>query len=239
MKIYRWCWLACWVPLATVGAVAGSALATADDLPGGIVLAILAGVLGGGVAVAVALDRRRQAPASSTPRLVRRSVLGSAGSAAISVVLLQVWAAVLGPTLGPVLVLAALTSPWLVRLVFGRLRAGRRTPGSSASAVAPLCSCGCSEPVTAAEMAGILSVLDDAGLCRAWRSSFSRLRAAPGASARLQVAMVRQAYLEELGRRDDDGLRRWLATGPQPASGPEDYWQPGPARASEDQSDAA
>lgn len=239
MRIYWWCWLACWVPLGSVGAVAGSVLAAADGLAGVVaILAVVAGVLGG--VVAVALDQRRQAPGTTTTTwLSWRPVVRAAGLAAIAVVLLQVWSSVLGPTLWPVLALAALTSPGLVRLVLPHVRGGRRTPLSTASAVVPWCGCGCSKPVTAAEMAGILSVLDDAGLCRAWRASFLRLRGAPGASARLQVAMVRQAYLEELERRDVDGLRRWLETGPRPASGPEDYWRPGPARSSEDQPDAA
>lgn len=232
MTIYRWFWRAFWLP---IGAVCGGVGLLLGPVAGVVAATVVYGLLGG--LVAAALASCDQAPSASSSNGARLYVLRIGGWAALAGGLLQVWTAVLGSTAWPVVALAALTSPQMVALVVHWSPMPEHRHGVVPAAAS--CHCGCTEPVSAGEMAGVLSVLDDQQLCRAWQASFSQLRTAPSAAARLQVAMVRHAYLEELERRDDDGLRRWLASGPRPTSGPEEYWRPGPARVSEDQPGSA
>lgn len=231
MRIYRWLWRACWVPIGTVCAVAGLTL---GPLAGPLLLAGLCAVVGG--LVAAALESRDPAPPRTAPHGGRARVLRVAGRAALAGGLLEAWSVVLGTTVWPVLALAALTSPGLVAAVVPRSRSERRR-----APVPPVatCGCGCADPVTAAEMAALVPVLDDAQLCRAWRASLARLREAPDCAARLQLVALRHAYLEELERRDEVAVRRWLASAPRPASTPADFRRPGPTRAPEDPSTAA
>ncbi len=232
MVIYRWFWLACWMP---IGVVSGGVGLLLEPLASVVTTTVFYGLLGG--LVATALRSCGRAPFHPRSEDARAYVLRVAGWAALSGGLLQVWTAALGPTTWPVVALAVLTCPrviarglsWSPSPGFGRV---------SVQAAAP-CGCGCGEAVSPGELAGVLTVLDDRQLCRAWRASASRLRTAPDATARLQVAMVRHAYLEEFERRDAIGLRCWLASEPLPTSGPEEYWRPGPEQLPEDQPGAA
>ncbi|MFI5695302.1 hypothetical protein ACIA58_25845 [Kribbella sp. NPDC051586] len=49
-------------------------------------------------------------------------------------------------------------------------------------------------------------------LCRQWLESYGELRRATSQAARLRVVMARQRCLDELERRDPDGLQAWLAS---------------------------
>jgi hypothetical protein len=49
-------------------------------------------------------------------------------------------------------------------------------------------------------------------LCRQWLHSYDALTAASTSQARLRIVMDRQRCLDELERRDPDGLRAWLAS---------------------------
>jgi hypothetical protein len=49
-------------------------------------------------------------------------------------------------------------------------------------------------------------------LCREWLDSYQALNEATSATARLRIVMARQRCLDELERRDPDGLRAWLAS---------------------------
>jgi hypothetical protein len=49
-------------------------------------------------------------------------------------------------------------------------------------------------------------------LCRQWLESYGELSRAPSHAARLRVVMARQRCLDELERRDPEGLRAWLAS---------------------------
>lgn len=61
-------------------------------------------------------------------------------------------------------------------------------------------------------------------LCRAWRTSAALVRSVRGSSPRKLAKWValRQAYLDELERRDRDGFARWLAEEPE-RTAPEAY----------------
>ncbi|MFI7065169.1 hypothetical protein ACIBL3_29540 [Kribbella sp. NPDC050124] len=49
-------------------------------------------------------------------------------------------------------------------------------------------------------------------LCREWRESYVALNQAPTASARVRIVMARHLCLQELERRDPDGLQAWLSS---------------------------
>lgn len=73
-------------------------------------------------------------------------------------------------------------------------------------------------------MADQLRTLSDLELCRAWRRSFLVLDAAASPVIRLAVVQLRQAYLDELGRRRPDALQAWFDAGGRAASGPDRFF---------------
>lgn len=62
--------------------------------------------------------------------------------------------------------------------------------------------------------------LDDSALCLAWRQSFVSLAATRDARLRLELAELREQYLDELTRRHPVEISRWLASGARAASNP-------------------
>lgn len=69
-------------------------------------------------------------------------------------------------------------------------------------------------------VAGGLSLPD---LCLAWRRSYLALLTLPAGPAKCEVVQLRQHLLDELERRDGDGFRRWLDTGPRAGADPGRY----------------
>ena len=68
-----------------------------------------------------------------------------------------------------------------------------------------------------------LCTLSNAELCLAWRRSYCSLVGTTSLPLRAVVVTSRQAYLDEMERRDARGLTAWLASGARAASGPERY----------------
>ncbi|NIK61567.1 hypothetical protein [Kribbella shirazensis] len=64
------------------------------------------------------------------------------------------------------------------------------------------------------------NVVSTDDLCREWIQSYDELNRAPSAEARLRVVMARQRCLDELERRDPDGLHAWLASTASAAGDP-------------------
>lgn len=62
-----------------------------------------------------------------------------------------------------------------------------------------------------------------ADLCRQWRDSYDALRHATSDVHRLRIVMERQRCLDELGRRDPEGLQAWLASSASAAGDPERF----------------
>jgi hypothetical protein len=60
-------------------------------------------------------------------------------------------------------------------------------------------------------------------LCVAWRRSYLQLQRATDEQTRQQLIRVRQAYLDELERRDRSGFARWLHDGARAGSDPRRY----------------
>ncbi|WP_410627641.1 hypothetical protein [Amycolatopsis sp. cmx-8-4] len=65
--------------------------------------------------------------------------------------------------------------------------------------------------------------LSTAELCLAWRRSYGELLRAPDEPARRRVVRSRQAYLDELERRDREGFARWLGSGARAGGDPQRY----------------
>jgi hypothetical protein len=69
------------------------------------------------------------------------------------------------------------------------------------------------------------SGLSNADLCRAWQESFDALRKSESPAVRLRIVEARQRYLDELERRDPDGLHAWLESNASPAGNPARFVQ--------------
>lgn len=57
-------------------------------------------------------------------------------------------------------------------------------------------------------------------LCRQWQDSYQALREAPTLALRLQIIEARELCLDELERRNPDGLQAWLASSASAAGDP-------------------
>jgi hypothetical protein len=64
------------------------------------------------------------------------------------------------------------------------------------------------------------NALTTAELCKQWQDSYEALRVAATAAARLRIVETRQRYLDELERRDPNGLRAWLGDSASAAGDP-------------------
>ncbi|MFI5707370.1 hypothetical protein [Kribbella sp. NPDC051620] len=67
------------------------------------------------------------------------------------------------------------------------------------------------------------SATTTAQLCQQWHDTFEDLHHAPTPAARLRVVKARQRCLDELERRDPNGLNAWLASTASPAGDPTRY----------------
>jgi hypothetical protein len=124
------------------------------------------------------------------------------------------------------LLLAGVTSPCVVRVVAARLadRARRRDAFRPDEA-----------QVWSATAASAARALGDRDLCRAWCTSFDVLQSAADDEARARIVALRQAYLDELDRRDPLGLRAWLESGARATGNPDRYiGRPAPDRPRDD-----
>lgn len=103
----------------------------------------------------------------------------------------------------PVLVVVGLSSPRLVTYLWRRLstkalHGSRRTHGN---------------PATSVGSTTHAASLTDAALCAAWNATCRELRRSPSASVDLGIVQARQAYLDEMERRNPHGLLAWMASG--------------------------
>lgn len=65
-----------------------------------------------------------------------------------------------------------------------------------------------------------VSAISTAELCRQWHQSFEDLHQAITPAARLSIVTARQRCLDELERRDPDGLHAWLSSSASAAGDP-------------------
>lgn len=74
--------------------------------------------------------------------------------------------------------------------------------------------------VTAETLRPAVETLSDVELCRAWRASYSALLSTHTPGGRAELVHVRQAFLDELDRRNPLGFRAWLDSGARAAGNP-------------------
>jgi hypothetical protein len=171
--------------------------------------------------------RRRQVPPVGSPasRLSQpQASIWTIGG------LVAFWAAatVSPPAAMLLLVLATLTSPWLLRRVRTAVLKDLG-PGTAGPAVAPLPVDESPEPTASLEVAQ----LDDRDLCWVWRRSFWDLDSRHTPEETLRLVAFRQECLDELERRDATAFREWLLHGARASGGPERYWHGTPHRGSD------
>lgn len=152
-------------------------------------------IVGAVIGVTVALGSRSETTdTGSTPGPGQPVLIATmAGSALAAITGLS--AIVGGGFVGGLVLLLGVSSPPAVRWYSRGLR---RTPAAKA------------EPPP----------LSTAQLCRQWQDSYEALREAATAAARLRIVEARQRCLDELERRDPDGLNAWLASTASAASDP-------------------
>jgi hypothetical protein len=217
-----------WVTLTAIIATVGVCVAFLTWEVAGVVGAFIAGaVMGGAMTAALAPE--------NLPRPWRRAAMGAAASGlgvvavAGLVVMLQAVALV-------VLLAVTLSAPPVVRLLQGKLTAKAPKPAAAAEeqrqpSERPLDDLDGAEWPDADPATIELSLpmapesLDDDALCWAWRRSYVVLQRAHSATTRLHVVEVRQAYLDELERRNAMGLSAWLASGARAAGNPSRFIQ--------------
>jgi hypothetical protein len=180
--------------LGVVAAVLAPFVLTATEF----VALVFAGTFVGGISSGVwwTLSKGR---GPVTGAMIARVAAGAASGAVVAVV-----GGSLVPAIdvgGAVLVLAlVLSRPYLLRRLRAR-RAPQAVPAAPASAVAP-------ELLTPP-----LHRFGTSDITAAWAASHEALWRAASIVDRAHIAALREAYLDELERRDATGLRRWLESG--------------------------
>ena len=203
MSTYRSLWL------TACGLCAGPGLVVASTWPTTSVVAILptCAFLIGAATVhynLARIDCDAPSPLSLALANVARNV---AVGSVVAVAFLGLGAA-LGLWVLAVLALLAASSPAAVRSCHGWLarvestgddHGGPRIVPSPAKSPAP---------------AGTgLRSLDDTELCQTWAASYRALRATSSPALMARIVTARQTYLDELARRNPEGLTAWLSSG--------------------------
>lgn len=177
------------------------------------------GVLGVAIGVAVwkvpddlPVMRKLQGLRTPTPRTGVRTAVGFV---ALCLVITGMITTVGALTTATLVVLSAVTAVWVRRLF-------RHVPNSpNAREVEVLTT-----PVSATlfEPIAPARALPTEELCLAWRRSYLQLQRAADDHTRQQIIRARQAYLDELERRDGTGFTQWLAGGARAGSDPRRYF---------------
>lgn len=214
MRTYRRIWLCCWGLLGTLGLILG--LTTVPTI--GVVGVFLTSAVVAGTVVAVSLtwgDDHRP----STLELVGPAVRGGLHGAVVGVTVV-VTSVSLGTLVLPLLVLLVGSSPWALRhgMRLARGAQPRETvPPDSRGAAYARPGTGSGSPES--DWAPAIRALSDEELCRSWRASYLSLQEAPSATY-LELVTLREAYLDDLERRNPLGMRAWLDSGARAAGNP-------------------
>ncbi|MFC0623302.1 PRC-barrel domain-containing protein [Kribbella deserti] len=220
MRIYRLAWWATGILLAflgTISAVAVWSFVTALIIFGCVALLTTSAVM------SLALPEEAR---SSDLRTSAATVL----LVAVAAVALCGVGAILGPIALSIPALLAAGSPPAVAFCLRRLQTDGRNGASPVDEPA-----GAADErvgaVTAAQAGAEPSpaqeaepeTMDDATLCKAWRTSYWSLRDASPPSERAQIVAVRERYLDELERRHPAAVSRWLQAETGPCGDPGKY----------------
>ena len=211
MTGYRWIWTAAVVTITCVACLSRQ-ITWSETLLGMFVTALI--VSAATVGVLLGSDARDSRPAAIAYITGRNALVGA------SVVLVASTLVQAGGAIGwlVVLLMAAGAPPIVERVAAVLHLAGvRRT-----RAVAPAPA----EPVELRTIDAVpesdapVERLSTPNLVLAWRYSYRALELASSYHARARIAARRQAYLDELERRDPTGVQRWLESGARAASDP-------------------
>ena len=210
MKTYQSVWLSTCGALAALGVCSGLLFLPAMALLG----LFMASASAAGIMTYCVYCEGGIRPLET--RDLRRVVATHAGAAGLGVAGIGAYWTYLGLLTWPALLLVLVTSPWAVRFILGQPVLQPRTPRGNASAApgGPSSSLVCSPPAR---------LLSNGELGVAWSASFISLQAAISTTAIANVVALRQAYLDEIERRNPPGFRAWLDSGARVASNPARY----------------
>jgi hypothetical protein len=224
LRLYRDVWITAAAVAMTVGMWAAFAVGT---VPGVLGLFFSLAVLG----VLIALLQQHD---DKAPQHGRAVLCGAVGSAAL--VSTGGLVAAFGPEAFWLTVAGAASCPWLLRRVMRLVRRSTSAPPPAhghrlREPFAPPEPPGQPElppepPVTTVEVTAPAvgaDCLDDLALCLEWRRSFIALQRSSTLVTRMRVVQQRQLYLDELERRNADGLSAWLESGARAAGDPSRY----------------
>ena len=212
MKTYARLWLCWWGVLGAMGLLLG-----VKALP---VLTVVGVSFGAGMAAAalsfVSMAMHRDGHLSTGELARHAAQRGPLGALVVVTILATSISA--GPLIWPVLALVAVTSPWMITC--GR-RLVRRQQSASDTEPTPRPSSAraCIQP---ADWASAVMALSDEQLCASWQTSYTAMQTALVADC-LELVNLRQAYLQELERRNPQGLRAWFDSGAEAAGNPATY----------------
>ena len=202
MTVHRFLWLV----VCGLGTAPG--LAVSSTWPTASVVALFTVCAFLSATATVHYNLFRVDPAAPSPlRRVTTNVASHAVLGGVVMVALVGLSALIGAWVVPACVLVAGSSPAAVRLyrrTFDRVRTDsgqRRSPGDRS---------GTGHLPGAVERE--VRELTETELCRVWRASFDALRAATSPTVHARIVAQRQAYLDELGRRNAGGLAAWLGS---------------------------
>ena len=209
MSKYRSSWLLAWSTTSLLGVCLALLL-----WPVGAVVLLFAIAATTAALISAYTDGTVDVPVPEALRTRLRRVAVRAGSLGVGAVAVVALAAVAPYVMLVLLVLAGATSPHCVGLVRGhlddrRLRASRLRPDHARA---------WSETAVSTAQG-----LTDHDLCHAWCTSFDVLQSTSNVEARARIVCLRQAYLDELDRRDPHGLHAWLTSGARATGNPDRY----------------
>ncbi len=189
-------------------------------------LSALAGVIG--FAVVTGHDERSPAtpPTVGAPlpeaapgleshrRRMRVGLLATAATAATTMTIAGMVAVLGGAATGPLLLLAAVCAlPW----AWSRWRPHADRFWTARVGVGTQCPVEPNLPTGDRPLVSVVESLSTPALCAEWERSYRVLRDAPDQAAHHHVTELRRRYLDELDRRDPDGVARWLGADSRPA----------------------
>lgn len=214
MGVYRYIWLVAICAAAASGAVLGARLVPWESL---VALGVLAAIMGPLAAAGIYAQRHR---ATGPPwRYVVSAVgISALGAVAVSGLIAEFGAAALAGC--AVLVLA---SPAVLRRLLTHAPRSARSPAKPAASSAPATQPPTVQQAPAHRPPPSCRALSDAELCWRWRTSFCAIQRTVSPGERLRLAETRAALLDELARRDPEGVSRWLDSGARAGSDPARY----------------
>src|SRR4051812_18321389 len=209
MSKYRSSWLLAWSTTSLLGVCLALLL-----WPVGAVVLLFAVAATTAALVAACAHDPVAVPAREAIGIRLRRVAVRAGALGAGEIAVMALAAGAPPLLLVLLLLAGATSPNFVGLV--RAHLDDRNPRLSSL-----------RPdrgrVWSATAVSTAQGLTDHDLCHAWCTSFDVLQSTSDVEARARIVCLRQAYLDELDRRDPHGLHAWLTSGARATGNPDRY----------------